>query len=451
MVSTPAPPEPSDSCLATLGPPPSCETADKPQSLTFRYTGAGCSASENDQGGKFECSGVPGAGTVGISIVKDPGKITLSDANVGLGDLTTVSAIGGDMGSEIQLQVGGQLLTIHTSCSAPLAVGDVFGSLELVEFDGKGADVQVTYFYDVFNNGDPLAAVRVTDDKLGDIAGPFALASGESRRFTRQARISATTTNTALAQGTLNDGSPCSAEDTVTVAVDVVEPCAVCKGGVTELTFRYLGLSTVMATVYDSSSIDPGKTLFSGTLAPGEEFTVVPRPGQDKLSSDISIYVNGAFNAKVHTSCSQPIGPNAVYGDFEVVAGRSKDNGAMCPLNPCAPSAASSLVLHDKELRWDTTNNGDLGLEIRRIVISWPSAAGSLVEIKRDGDTFHKGDFPPASAVIDSGWEGDANKRTIKPGETDTLKFKFERDVETIAGPLLDPDRVCRSQLLNND
>ncbi len=70
------------------------------------------------------------------------------------------------------------------------------------------------------------------------------------------------------------------------------------------------------------------------------------------MNNDISIYVNGVFNAKVHTSCSQPIGPNAVFGDFLVVEARSKDNGRMCPLNACEPQAADSLVFDNDKLKW---------------------------------------------------------------------------------------------------
>jgi len=78
------------------------------------------------------------------------------------------------------------------------------------------------------------------------------------------------------------------------------------------------------------------------------------------------------------------------------------------------------------------TNLGDLGLEISRITISWPNANGYLDEIKRDGDTIHKGDFAAPYAVIDSGWEGNPDKRTIGPGETDTIKFKFQNDASLL-------------------
>jgi len=48
---TPLPAEPLNDCVFEAMPPPNCETFGKPTSLTFRYTGDGCSASSNSQGG----------------------------------------------------------------------------------------------------------------------------------------------------------------------------------------------------------------------------------------------------------------------------------------------------------------------------------------------------------------------------------------------------------------
>ena len=134
------------------------------------------------------------------------------------------------------------------------------------------------------------------------------------------------------------------------------------------------------------------------------------------------------MHATLHASCSEPIGPGLILGAFEIVEARSRDNGLMCPLNICDVSSAG-LEFNGDEVRWDITNNGDIDIEIERIFIEWNNSNGSLTEIKRDGDVIHKGDFTPISAVIDSGWEGDASKRTIKSGDTDTIKFKFDNDV----------------------
>ncbi len=205
--------------------------------------------------------------------------------------------------------------------------------------------------------------------------------------------------------------------------------CAACDGGVTDLTFEYLG-GAAHVVIYDSKDPKADKVLFEGDVVNGNLLAISPRPGQDKLASEISIWVDGVLQSKLHTSCSQPIGPGQIVGDFEITEGRSKDGGAMCPLSVCAPLSAG-IEFHDREFRWDVTNNGDLDIVISRISISWPAGNGILDEIKREGDTIHKGNFAPGAAVITGGWEGDADKRAIEPGKTDTLKFKFEND----AGP----------------
>jgi hypothetical protein len=127
--------EPTDECSFVPAPPPDCDALGKPKSLTFRYTGSDCSASSNNQASdKWDCSGVPGPAPVSIGIVKDVNKITVSPmSGINTGDLVTVSAIGSETGSEIQLYVGGQFLKIHTSCSQPLAEGDQFGSMKVVD------------------------------------------------------------------------------------------------------------------------------------------------------------------------------------------------------------------------------------------------------------------------------------------------------------------------------
>jgi hypothetical protein len=438
IVELPAPPVPSDPCEFTLGPTPSCETEDKPTSLTFRFTGGTCADSANTQGGKFSCSdesALDPAQPVQIVMLKDADKIDVTPHDVSVGELVNIARNdGADFASETILEIrqAGALIqemNIHTSCSAPLVVGDVFGGLELVEFNGQRAGAEVTYLYEVINLGDPLTDVTLTDQVNGETvfsAGPFDLLTSDPVAFQWVTQIAETTDNAATFSGFLADGRVCEATDTATVTA--IEPCSECKGGTTELTFQYLGTSAANVAVYDDNDAKPDKKLFEGLLEPGDEFTITPRPGQDDLNNDISIWVEGVFNAKIHTSCSQPIGPGLIAGDFLILEGRSKDNGLMCPLNTCAPDAAPAIEFHDKEIRWNVTNVGDLGLEISRIEITWPDANGYLDEIKRDGDAIHKGDFSPPSAVIDSGWEGNPDKRTIKPGETDTLKFKFQND-----------------------
>jgi len=79
-----------------------------------------------------------------------------------------------------------------------------------------------------------------------------------------------------------------------------------------------------------------GDVVFNGPLSPGDQFTFV---GTDRgtFGTEIKIYVDGNENAKIHTSCSQPIGPGLVKGDFQVIEGYSKDNGKLCPIPPPPP------------------------------------------------------------------------------------------------------------------
>lgn len=114
--------------------------------------------------------------------------------------------------------------------------------------------------------------------------------------------------------------------------------CDECDGKVSSLTFIYTGSAAAQVTITGRRGPDKATPLFSGVVLPGQIFTVDgPSTGNGgfagTLGTEISIYVDGAFHAEVHTSCSQPIGPGTVAGDFEVLAGTSKNGGALCPLD----------------------------------------------------------------------------------------------------------------------
>lgn len=113
--------------------------------------------------------------------------------------------------------------------------------------------------------------------------------------------------------------------------------CNECDGKVSSLTFIYTGSAAAQVTITGRRGPDKATPLFSGVLLPGQIFTIDgPSTGNGgfsgTLGTEISIYVDGAFHAEAHTSCSQPIGPGTVVGDFEVLAGTSKNGGALCPL-----------------------------------------------------------------------------------------------------------------------
>ena len=109
-----------------------------------------------------------------------------------------------------------------------------------------------------------------------------------------------------------------------------------CKGKVSELTLKYNGLmaANVIVTRKPPFSV----VLFQGTVQPGAQFTVMgsnygPPGFQGTLGTNIEIAIEGGASVEMHTSCSQPIGPGLVAGDFEVVSGKSKKlTVPLCPI-----------------------------------------------------------------------------------------------------------------------
>ncbi|MDF1797744.1 MAG: hypothetical protein P1V81_01095 [Planctomycetota bacterium] len=111
--------------------------------------------------------------------------------------------------------------------------------------------------------------------------------------------------------------------------------CDECKGGVVELTLRYMGDSPALVEVYKEKEGQGGdETYFLGTVQPMESFTFVGVDDDQKLDKNTAIAVDGVEVNEIHTSCSKPIGPGTVFGDFRVLSAISKDNGPVCPVAP---------------------------------------------------------------------------------------------------------------------
>lgn len=126
-----------------------------------------------------------------------------------------------------------------------------------------------------------------------------------------------------LAGSSLNGGALCP-------VADGGSECGPCEGKVSQLTLQYLGskknASIVVATRRDGIA-------FRGTVQPGETFSFNGTDKMGTLGTEIYLFVNGCWNTSIHTSCSQPIGPDMTFGAFKVVSGESREGGALCPVD----------------------------------------------------------------------------------------------------------------------
>jgi hypothetical protein len=113
-------------------------------------------------------------------------------------------------------------------------------------------------------------------------------------------------------------------------ADDDGDDCGECKGKVTELTLQYNGSQTSLIKVEQKK---PKVVVFEDTVDPNGQFTFEGADDKGTLSTEISIFVDGEPNTKIHTSCSKPIGPGLVFGDFTVIEAFSLKGGLICPVD----------------------------------------------------------------------------------------------------------------------
>jgi len=105
-----------------------------------------------------------------------------------------------------------------------------------------------------------------------------------------------------------------------------VEECGDCDGKITELTLQYLGETSANIEVVTKKE----GAIFSGMVDPMGLFNFVGNDKKGTMGTEISVYIDGVLNVKIHTSCSQPIAIGMVFGDFEIIEGYSRNGGLLC-------------------------------------------------------------------------------------------------------------------------
>jgi len=99
------------------------------------------------------------------------------------------------------------------------------------------------------------------------------------------------------------------------------------------------------------------------TLSYGEEFSFSGKDSKGTLGTTIFILVNGELNAEIHTSCSKPIGPDLIVGDFTVVSGHSLNGGELASVTCMAeelpkPTECTEGNCDGKVTQLSLKNNG---------------------------------------------------------------------------------------------
>ncbi len=227
--------------------------------------------------------------------------------------------------------------------------------------------------------------------------------------------------------------------------------CGECDGNVSDLTIRYQGVVADWVEVFqedgdsdsdsdsgsdsdsDSDSDSGGGSdpvlVFAGTVQPSESFSFAGINGNGTLGTEITIYTGGIEHTRIHTSCSQPVGPGLISGDFLVIDGESRHGGPLCPLPPeCGVAGVGVLNIDGDTVEWQLTNVGRYTATIESIHLVWPEANGDLEKVKLDSKEIASDQRPPPQATIDGGWSGQLEDRQIEKDQARTLKLEFALD-----------------------
>lgn len=152
-----------------------------------------------------------------------------------------------------------------------------------------------------------------------------------------------------------DDSDSDSGEDTD--SGDPMPPVCGCKGKVDELLMQYNGVGPVDIVVTDKK----GNIIYTENgLTMGSTFTLIGMDKHNTLGPKIFITIDGGTTVELHTSCSEPIGPGLIVGDFEVLSGGSRKlTVGLCPLSgPVCPPG--QLVTYT----YVVDNNGDAVTDI---------------------------------------------------------------------------------------
>jgi hypothetical protein len=200
--------------------------------------------------------------------------------------------------------------------------------------------------------------------------------------------------------------------------------CEPCSGGVNEITIKQLVPGTVTFSNLNANDV----------VTANPPFYNIKNQLNQRIgaSNDIGVHINGTLNTMLHMSCSQPVDPGLVYGDFVITYSSSVSGGPICP--PDCNFQEVGFKFEKDKIRWAIKNTGQGNLVLKEVYISWPQGTnGQLEKIKLDGDAYVKLSNSPLSVGEDDWTASNLKPRWIKPGDTRTLEFDFKNNVSTMA------------------
>lgn len=168
-----------------MPPPGICSDGTSVDTVKFTYIGLDCiEGNSNSQEEEFSCEDSNGGPPEGeeVLITCFDGNVVLASETVSLGGTITVPTIGstGSLSSTLMCAIASidgstfyQTVTLDTSGTVDLYLGNEFGSLQLQACDDQDCIEEVTYFYLLENVGSTPMTITVLDRTRDGVTESF--------------------------------------------------------------------------------------------------------------------------------------------------------------------------------------------------------------------------------------------------------------------------------------
>jgi len=304
VCTDPEAPQTATRCVAPPAPTGTpCDS--KLTEAVFRFNPSDCQDPlANPQGGTASCNGDASDANLPVAVTyvgKQPDRIRVEPAsNIAAGDTFRLSATGRkDFHPNVKLLITDdnsveQSISIHTSCSQPLACGDVFGSLTLIGFSTKdGLEVEC----------DPAPPASPFADACEvPVAPPTPHCTSKLKSLTL-----------VYLQDAFGS-----------TICDVSNP----QGGAASCTGQNLTADSVAITL----TKDVTELTVDTPVSFGGYVTIAPIDPDGQLPSSIEFDATGqgppeTQSLVIHTSCSKPLNLGDRFGDFAVLSMEREGDG----------------------------------------------------------------------------------------------------------------------------